>query len=110
MEIIIGLGVKVVLQDAGGQLQELELVRPPSAKELDLEHGQISLNSPVGRALIGHKAGEEITVNTPAGERRYRILEVRPVERASALAAGAQVTGRRRRIRPGFRSDRMKGR
>jgi len=94
MEMIIGLGARITLQDATGQLVELELVRPTSAKELDLEHGQISVYSPVGRALVGHKAGEEIIVQTPTGETHYRILEVRPIDRELALAAGAQAKGR----------------
>lgn len=78
MEAIIGIGAKVVLQDSAGWIEELELVRLANAKELDLEHGQISVDSPVGRALIGRKTGEEITVRTPMGEMRYRILAVKP--------------------------------
>jgi len=57
MDSIIGIGVKVVLQDVQGEIEELQLVRPLSAKELDLEHGQICVDSPVGRALIGRKVG-----------------------------------------------------
>ena len=83
MKMIISVGAKVVLQDGTGQIEEIELVRPASAKELDLEHGQISVDSPVGRALIGHKAGEEITVRTPRGEICYQILEVKPIAEAA---------------------------
>lgn len=89
MENVVGIGSRIVLQDIQGRVEELELALPASAKELNLEHGQISIDSPVGQALLGHKAGEEITVKTPVGERHYRILEVKPVERASASAAGA---------------------
>jgi transcription elongation GreA/GreB family factor len=36
----------------------------------------VSLASPIGRGLLGAQAGEEVTVRLPAGERRYRILEL----------------------------------
>lgn len=39
--------------------------------------GRISTSSPVGRALVGKREGEEVGVRTPAGEVHYRIIEVR---------------------------------
>jgi transcription elongation factor GreA len=39
--------------------------------------GRISTSSPVGRALVGKREGEEVVVRTPAGEVHYRIIEVR---------------------------------
>jgi transcription elongation factor GreA len=45
--------------------------------EADLELGQISLSSPIGRALIGKKEGDELEVITPGGTRGYEILKVR---------------------------------
>ncbi len=45
--------------------------------EADLASGQISLTSPIGRALIGKVEGEEVIVQTPGGERGYEILRVR---------------------------------
>ncbi|HET8656681.1 MAG TPA: GreA/GreB family elongation factor [Longimicrobiaceae bacterium] len=41
---------------------------------IDPRDGQISLASPIGNALLGRRAGEEITVITPWGARRYEIL------------------------------------
>jgi transcription elongation factor GreA len=38
--------------------------------------GRISNESPVGRALLGHKKGEEITVTVPAGDAKYKILSI----------------------------------
>ena len=46
------------------------------AAEADPRNGRISSASPVGRALIGHDAGEVVTVVTPAGEQRYRIVAI----------------------------------
>jgi transcription elongation factor GreA len=45
--------------------------------EADIREGRVSFTSPVARALIGRREGEDVTVRTPAGERDYEILEVR---------------------------------
>ncbi|MGD1976220.1 MAG: GreA/GreB family elongation factor, partial [Gammaproteobacteria bacterium] len=45
--------------------------------EADIREGRVSFTSPVARALIGRRQGEDVTVRTPAGERDYEILEVR---------------------------------
>ena len=45
------------------------------ADESDPARGRISSSSPVGRALVGHDVGD-VAVQTPAGETRYRILEI----------------------------------
>lgn len=44
--------------------------------EADLKSGKISVASPIGKALLGNKAGEEITVNAPAGKIQFEILEI----------------------------------
>ena len=44
--------------------------------EADLKNGQISVQSPVGKALIGHKPGDKVTVSTPAKTIQYQILEI----------------------------------
>ncbi len=44
--------------------------------EADLEQGRISIHSPIGRALISKREGDEIEVNAPAGKRIYEILKV----------------------------------
>ncbi|CAN5780845.1 transcription elongation factor GreA [soil metagenome] len=38
--------------------------------------GKISNESPVGRALLGHKKGDEVTVSVPAGDSKYKILSI----------------------------------
>jgi len=45
--------------------------------EADLESGQISVTSPIGRALIGKHEGDEVEVQTPGGTRTYEIVKVR---------------------------------
>jgi len=46
------------------------------AEEADLFAGRISNESPVGAAIIGHKVGEEVKINTPNGEIFYKIAEI----------------------------------
>ncbi|HUH11989.1 MAG TPA: GreA/GreB family elongation factor [Longimicrobiales bacterium] len=43
---------------------------------IDLEAGHISMASPLGRAFLGSKPGEEVVAQLPAGERRFKILEL----------------------------------
>ena len=44
--------------------------------EADARRGRISYNSPLGRALIGRRIGEEVEVTTPSGDRYYTIESV----------------------------------
>ena len=46
------------------------------ADESDPVRGRISSSSPVGRALVGRDAGDYVVVQTPAGEARYRIVDI----------------------------------
>ena len=45
--------------------------------ESDPETGKISVTSPLGQALIGKEAGEEVKAKTPGGIREYEIVEIR---------------------------------
>ena len=45
--------------------------------ESDVKAGHISMDSPVARALMGRREGDEVTVRRPAGEVTYTIVGVR---------------------------------
>ena len=45
--------------------------------EADLEHGLVSVSSPIARALIGKSEGDVASVQAPSGARDYEIVEVR---------------------------------
>jgi transcription elongation factor GreA len=45
--------------------------------EADLEHGLVSVSSPIARALIGKSEGDIAAVQAPSGVREYEIIEVR---------------------------------
>lgn len=64
----------IVVVDTGDGPHEWRLV---GSTESDPGTGRISTSSPVGRALVGRLAGDEVTVSTPAGSQIYRIIEVR---------------------------------
>lgn len=44
--------------------------------EADIMVGKISIQSPVGRALLGKSVGEEVSAQTPTGTTKFRILEI----------------------------------
>jgi transcription elongation factor GreA len=46
------------------------------ADEADIRDGRISVNSPVGKALIGHRIGDVVQVVVPSGTKEYEILEI----------------------------------
>jgi transcription elongation factor GreB len=62
------------LIDDDGRRAEYRLVGPD---ELDFAHDHISVDSPLGRAVLGKSSGSEIYVPTPEGERRYEVTGVR---------------------------------
>ena len=68
----ISIGCKVVVTNlANGQA--LPAYRIVGSQEADVMNRAVSEDSPVGKALMGRKAGEEITVEAPRGVIRYRI-------------------------------------
>lgn len=43
---------------------------------MDLDGGHVSLASPIGRGLLGAKEGEEVTIELPAGDRPYKVVNL----------------------------------
>jgi transcription elongation factor GreA len=69
-----GFGTNVEVENLdNGQCFIYQLVGP---YEADAMTGRISIDSPLGRSLLGRRVGEEVTVYAPAGIRSYRILAV----------------------------------
>jgi transcription elongation factor GreA len=48
-----------------------------SENEADLKGGKISINSPIGKGLVGKKVGDSVEITTPVGEMTFEIIEVR---------------------------------
>ena len=67
-------GSRVILENIDtGEDVEYQLVGPD---ESDIEKGRISVSSPLGRAMIGKKPGDELTVQVPGGKRAYELVEI----------------------------------
>jgi len=66
-------GATVTLLDEEDKKVRYQLV---GQTEADARVGRISYNSPLGRALIGRKKGDEVDVSTPAGDRSYEIAKI----------------------------------
>lgn len=71
----VGFGSKVSVEDL--DMKEVWNFTIVAGDFLDLDAGQISLASPIGRGLLGARLDEEVAVSLPIGERRYKILKLR---------------------------------
>ncbi|MEJ2005541.1 MAG: GreA/GreB family elongation factor, partial [Cyclobacteriaceae bacterium] len=47
-----------------------------SEEEADLKAGKISLQSPIGKGLLGKKPGESAKIQTPGGEMEFEVMEI----------------------------------
>ncbi len=71
---LVELGSHVTVREEGTDEREVyHLVGPTEANPA---RGKISYVSPLGKALLGHKVGDEVAVSAPAGEIRFEILAV----------------------------------
>jgi len=72
--VAYGSAVTVADVDADEEVSiRYEIVFP---EEVDASRGQISLSSPIGRALMNKSVGDEVEVHTPSGRRTYQIIEL----------------------------------
>ena len=69
----IFFGAWVTLENEGGEEQRYRLVGPD---EFDVQRGRISVESPLGRVLLGKEEGDEVTVHTPSGAAAYTVIDV----------------------------------
>ena len=70
----ISIGCKVKIRDMEFK-EDLEY-KIVGSTEADSLKGKISNESPVGKALIGAKKGQTVTVETQAGELKYKVLQI----------------------------------
>jgi transcription elongation factor GreA len=68
----VQVGSRVTVKDEFGK-EQFTIVGPA---EVDVQAGRISMESPVGKALLGHKVGEQVKVQTPGGTRPITIVKV----------------------------------
>ncbi len=69
-----GYGSRIVVIDVQKSVElEYKLV---SSEEADVEKGLISTTSPIGRALLNKKVGDEVLVATPNGQKEFEIVRL----------------------------------
>ncbi|TMD25608.1 MAG: transcription elongation factor GreA [Chloroflexi bacterium] len=71
---VVGPGSTIEVVDHEGESETYHLV---GAVESDPSAGRISVDSPVGRALVGHKKGDRVTVSVPSGTLTLTIKVVK---------------------------------
>lgn len=71
----VGIGTQVTVHDY--EFDEDITYGIVGATEVDMKSNKISNESPVGKALIGAKKGDEIEVETPGGLIKYKVLEIK---------------------------------
>jgi transcription elongation factor GreA len=70
----VRIGTKVKLQDLDNP-REIEYMLV-SELEADFDKGKISVDSPVGKSLLGYKKGDTVEIKAPARTLRYKIIDV----------------------------------
>jgi transcription elongation factor GreA len=70
---VVAYGSRVTVEDDAGESITYDIVFP---EEADAGKKQISLSSPLGRALLNKGVGDEVEVQAPTGKRTYAIIEL----------------------------------
>lgn len=73
----VGFGSLVTLIEETGDEWDVTIVGPLEADPME---DRISYESPLGNALVGHKPGETVSAEVPAGIVTYQIKAIRPYE------------------------------
>lgn len=71
-KVVFGCSVLLESIDSGKEVT-YQLVGPD---ESDIDQGLISVNSPLGKAMLGKIPGEEVVLQAPGGTRKYELVEI----------------------------------
>lgn len=69
----VQLGLKVTLKEGNFEAETFTIV---GAAEANPREGKISNESPIGKAILGHKVGDSVKVETPGGTYTVKILKI----------------------------------
>jgi len=72
----VRIGMQVNVETDNGTTRNFKIVE---TFEADPKAGLISDQSPVGKALLGHKEGDKVSVSTPGGVTHYTIIAIKPM-------------------------------
>jgi transcription elongation factor GreA len=70
---MVDIGAHITVQEEEYPPDTYYLVGP---KEADPKNGRISYESPIGKALIGHRVGDEVLAETPGGTIKLKIVSI----------------------------------
>ena len=70
----VGFGSRVEIHDVA--MDEVTNFTIVAGDFMDLDGEQVSMASPIGRGLLGARKGEEVTIELPMGERRFKVLDL----------------------------------
>ncbi|HEC33502.1 MAG TPA: transcription elongation factor GreA [Chloroflexi bacterium] len=70
---MVGLGSRVTIVEGDGPPETYHIV---GSAETSPDEGKISYESPIGKALMGRRVGDEVTVNAPGGVLVFRVVEI----------------------------------
>ncbi len=84
----VGFGSQVTIRDL--DLEEDFTFTITAGDFIDLDAGQVSLASPIGRGLLGAKTGQEVKVALPRGERRYKVLSLTTLPQQFDMKKGSR--------------------
>lgn len=70
---VVDIGSHVTIQEDDFEPETYHIVGP---KEADPVNARISHESPIGKALLGHKVGEVVAAETPNGTIKFKILKI----------------------------------
>ncbi len=71
-EALIGATLKLKDMDSGEEFEYILV----SELEADFSQNKISINSPIGKGLLGHKKNKVVKITVPAGILKYKILKI----------------------------------
>jgi transcription elongation factor GreA len=70
---VVSLGSKITIKEPGSKAEIYTLV---GAAEANPKNGLISNESPLGKALLGRKIGDDVKVNAPSGTLSFRVVAI----------------------------------
>jgi transcription elongation factor GreA len=70
---VVAIGARVTVQEEDYEPEVFSMV---GATEADPRNGKISYESPIGNALMDHRVGDQVEVQTPGGRTRFKILKI----------------------------------
>jgi len=71
---VVSLGARITVMERGGDTPETYQI--VGSVEADPANGRISNESPIGKALLNHRVGDEVAVSTPGGILHFQIVNI----------------------------------